>query len=184
MPSWKAWASSLWQRLRKAKPKKRSEETVSRDTLDRLFVLPSERVHETGPFGCIRLGRFHERAPYQFVICSFLFCNAKWPDSSYSCECSHDIEEEVEMNKKWMKPVTFLLLAGVIGGSGLAASHTKIAHAEAKIGEPFAAAAELQLGKNVYVLDQQTADVTGDQAADTVFLVGTKENRTISTLPR
>ncbi|MGG0940585.1 hypothetical protein ABHN11_31750 [Brevibacillus centrosporus] len=65
----------------------------------------------------------------------------------------------------------------MIGGFGLAASHTKIAHAEAKIGEPFAAAAELQLGKNVYVLDQQTADVTGDQAADTVFLVGTKEKQ-------
>lgn len=58
MPSWKAWASSLWQRQRKAKPKKRSEETVSRDTLDRLFVLPSERVHEIGPFGCIHLADF------------------------------------------------------------------------------------------------------------------------------
>ncbi len=79
------------------------------------------------------------------------------------------------MNKKWMKPVTFLLLAGVIGGSGLAASHTKVAHAEDAVGKPFAASAEVKLDKNYYVIDQKSADVTGDKVADTVYLVGQKE---------
>ncbi|MCM3470362.1 MULTISPECIES: hypothetical protein [Brevibacillus] len=79
------------------------------------------------------------------------------------------------MNNKWMKPVTFLLLAGVIGGTGLTVAHTKVAHADAEKGKPFAAAAELKLDKNTYVIDQKSADVNGDKVADTVYLVGVKE---------
>ncbi|WNC13953.1 hypothetical protein [Brevibacillus brevis] len=79
------------------------------------------------------------------------------------------------MNKNWMKPVTFMLLAGVIGGAGLAASHMKVAHAESEIGKPFAAASELKLDKNYTVIDQKSADVTGDNVADMVYLVGSKE---------
>ncbi|MED4755207.1 hypothetical protein [Brevibacillus choshinensis] len=81
------------------------------------------------------------------------------------------------MNKKWMKPVTFLLLAGVIGGSGLAASHTKVAHAETEVGKPFAAAPQLKMDKNNYVIDLKSADVTGDKIADTVYLLGIKEKQ-------
>ncbi|MGG1663028.1 hypothetical protein [Brevibacillus sp. NRS-1366] len=79
------------------------------------------------------------------------------------------------MNKKWMKPATFLLLAGVVGVTGLTIANTKVAHADSEKGKPFAAAAELKLGKNTYVIDQKTADMNGDKVDDIVFLVGEKE---------
>ncbi|MEJ8545911.1 hypothetical protein [Brevibacillus borstelensis] len=79
------------------------------------------------------------------------------------------------MNNKWMKPVTFLLLAGVIGGTGLTVAYTKTAHADTEKGKLFAGAAELKLDKNTYVIDQKSADVNGDQVPDTVYLVGVKE---------
>lgn len=81
------------------------------------------------------------------------------------------------MNNKWMKPVTFLLLAGVIGGVGLTMSNTKIAHAESEIGKPFAAASQLKMDKNSYVIDQKAEDVNGDKTADTVYLIGVKEKQ-------
>lgn len=79
------------------------------------------------------------------------------------------------MNKKWMKPAAFLLLAGVVGVTGLTVANTKVAHADSEKGKLFTAAAELKLGKNTYVIDQKTADVNGDKVDDVVYLVGEKE---------
>ncbi|MFP3387437.1 hypothetical protein [Brevibacillus sp. SIMBA_040] len=79
------------------------------------------------------------------------------------------------MTKKWMKPATFLLLAGVVGVTGLTLANTKVAHADSEKGKLFAAAEQLKLDKNTYVIDQKTADVNGDKVEDTVYLVGVKE---------
>ncbi|MGZ0050650.1 hypothetical protein [Brevibacillus gelatini] len=79
------------------------------------------------------------------------------------------------MNKKWMKPVAFLVMAGAVGVAGLNFAGTKAAHAAAEKGKLFTAAAELKLGANTYVIDVKSADVNGDQVEDQVFLVGQKE---------
>ncbi|EJL46953.1 MULTISPECIES: hypothetical protein [Brevibacillus] len=79
------------------------------------------------------------------------------------------------MNKKWMKPAAFLVLAGVVGVAGLNLAGTKAAHAASEKGKLFAAADELKLDKNTYVIDVKSADVNGDKLEDTVFLVGQKE---------
>lgn len=79
------------------------------------------------------------------------------------------------MNKKWMKPVTYLLLAGVVGVAGFSAMNTQVAHADSEKGKLFSAAAELKLAKNTYVIDQKTADVNGDKKDDVVYLIGEKE---------
>ncbi|TGV30857.1 hypothetical protein EN829_035380 [Mesorhizobium sp. M00.F.Ca.ET.186.01.1.1] len=79
------------------------------------------------------------------------------------------------MNKKWMKPAAFLVLAGVVGVAGLNMAGTKVAHADSEKGKLFAAAADLKLDKNTYVIDVKSADVNGDKVEDKVFLVGQKE---------
>jgi hypothetical protein len=79
------------------------------------------------------------------------------------------------MNKKWMKPATFLLLAGVVGVTGFAAVNTEVAHADSEKGKAFTAAAELKLNQNTYVIDKKKADVNGDKVEDSVYLVGEKE---------
>ncbi|MGG3885537.1 hypothetical protein [Brevibacillus panacihumi] len=79
------------------------------------------------------------------------------------------------MKNKWMKPVTFLLLAGFVGAAGLTVGNTKVAHADSEKGKLFAAAAQVGLEKNTYVIDKKSADVNGDQVEDIVYLVGEKE---------
>lgn len=79
------------------------------------------------------------------------------------------------MNKKWMKPVTFLLLAGAVAVVGWTVPNAKVAHADSEKGKLFAAAADLKLNKNTYVIDQKSADINGDKVDDLVYLVGEKE---------
>lgn len=77
------------------------------------------------------------------------------------------------MNKNMLNRLVILILTGFLIIYGISVISANNNNSQYKIGEKFTVA-ELELNDNVYLIDYQRADVTGNGFADDIFLVGTK----------